>query len=348
MIPMISPVAGDALAALSALTLQEAEPSEAQDIVARLGRARPDHRIELLWEREGPLGAWRYTILLQPPTGPTFSLGVAHDDALPWVMRGARRWSDGDLVRVNTTIVSVEQAIRRIDNALEDPLLARRLVDECLIKESIKLERIEVTPAQLQQQMDAFRRTRRLHSIAAVQDWLDRSRLSQADLEDLLESAAAGSILRQRLTESKVEAHFEAHRSDFDIARIAQVGFDDRNAALRALEAVRSGTCDLYGAALANFQSTRSRASMSAVELRHLMRRGAELALRQAVFEAEPGNVVGPIDCDVHFIVAHVLEILPATLDASTRRAIEQMLFDDWLKQRHASAQIEWYRGDEH
>ena len=348
MTPAISPVASDALGALSSLTLEKAGPAEARRAIDRLGQACPDHRIELLWEREGPLGSWRYTVVMQSPAGLTFSLGVSRGDALPWVMRAARRWSDGDLVRVNSTIVSVEQAIRRIDSALEDPSLAQRLVDECLIKEAIGRERIRVTTTQLQDEMDAFRRARRLYGAAALQDWLARSRLIQVDLEELLESAAAARILRRRLTDGNVEAHFEAHRTDFDVACIAQVVFASRDAAQCAFEAVRSGACDLYVAALEKLRADPSRESASAVELRRLMRLDAVHAMGRVVFDARANDVVGPVDCGVHFIVARVLETAPATLDAFTRSAIEQRLFDDWLRQQRASAQIEWFRGDEH
>ena len=349
--PSVSPATSGALEALEALTalaMLGAGPAEAQRAIGRLGQACPDQRLELLWERDGPEGAWRYTVVVRPPTGLTFSLGVTRDDALAWVIRGARRWSDGDLVRVNSTVVRVEQAIRRIDAALANPSLARRLVDECLIQQAIEREHIDVTARQLQEEMDAFRRTRRLYGTTALHEWLQQCRLTQVELEQLLESAAATRVLRRRRVAKQVEAYFEAHRAAFDTACVAQVAFDDIGAAQRALAAIRSGSLDLYDVALERFQAAGSRCAAMTVEMRHLMRRDAEEAWQALVFDSRVGEVVGPIVCDGHVIVARVLALAPATLDEPTRDAVERLLFDDWLRQQRACAEIEWFRGDEH
>lgn len=347
--PSISSATTGALEALAALAMQGAGPAEAQRVIGRLGRVCPDQPVELLWERDGPVGAWRYTVVMRTPTGLTFSLGVARDDALPWVIRAARRWSDGDLVRVNSTVVRVEQAIRRIDAALENPSLARRLVDECLIQQAIEREHIKVTAMQLQEEMNAFRRTRRLYGATTLHEWLNQCRLTPVEIEQLLESVVATRILRRRRVDGQVDAYFEAHRAAFDTACIAQIAFDDIDAAQRALAAIRSGgSLDLYDVALERFQATGSRCATSAVELRRLMRRDAEEALQLLVFDSPVGEVVGPIVCGGHVIVARVLARDPATLDEPTRDAIEHLLFDDWLRQQRASAEIEWYHGDEH
>jgi len=69
--------------------------------------------------------------------------------------------------------------------------------------------------------------------------------------------------------------------------------------------------------------------------------------LAQAVFSAEPGEVVGPIACDGLFLVVRVWSIGPAALDDGVRDRIQRLLFDQWLSERRQAAQIEWFWHDE-
>jgi hypothetical protein len=43
------------------------------------------------------------------------SLSFCPDEELPWPLRGVGRWSDKDLVRVNNTLLRVEDAIAFLD-----------------------------------------------------------------------------------------------------------------------------------------------------------------------------------------------------------------------------------------
>ena len=44
-------------------------------------------------------------------------------------------------------------------------------------------------------------------------------------------------------------------------------------------------------------------------------------------------------------MVARVLAFRPAVADDATRAAIEQILFDEWLAERRARANVTWHWG---
>ena len=68
-------------------------------------------------------------------------------------------------------------------------------------------------------------------------------------------------------------------------------------------------------------------------------------ALRELVFAAKLGEVVGPVPFEERFGFAKVLERRPATLDEKTREAISATLFAEWLSERRGQASIEWFWG---
>ena len=75
-------------------------------------------------------------------------------------------------------------------------------------------------------------------------------------------------------------------------------------------------------------------------------RRQAEPALRDQLFAAAPGQLVGPVPVETGHALMRVLEIVPAQLDDRTRAVIKDILFEDWLAERRQAARIEWCWGN--
>ena len=62
-----------------------------------------------------------------------------------------------------------------------------------------------------------------------------------------------------------------------------------------------------------------------------------------ALPDARASDVVGPFwDGEAH-ILALILSLTPARLEAATARAIERLLFGQWLEARRVAADIEWF-----
>jgi hypothetical protein len=65
-----------------------------------------------------------------------------------------------------------------------------------------------------------------------------------------------------------------------------------------------------------------------------------------AVFTAAPGAVVGPVCSGAGYDIIRVLHLERARLDAPTRQAIAEWLFEEWLTARRQKATIEWFWGN--
>ena len=67
------------------------------------------------------------------------------------------------------------------------------------------------------------------------------------------------------------------------------------------------------------------------VTRRRLFRRDLPGPLAKALATAQPGELVGPVGTPEGFALVVVEERRPAELDAATRQALQDELFDAWL-----------------
>jgi putative peptide maturation system protein len=337
----------DALAWLMTLSRERVRPEAARSRLQLLRQQHPETQLELLWEEEAYDGSVHYDLLLHLPEGGTLSLSFCPDSALPWSLRGAHRWSEADLVRVNQCVLKVDQAIACLDFIWNETPLIERLLDACLIEETLEKEPIELPDAELQSEVDAFRRARRLYTAAETHAWIERHGITHEKLERLVASQARVARLRERVTDRDVEACFAARRAEFDTARIARIDFPDEERARQVAGQARRGEAEFHAAAQRRFMERAARPAASPRPLFEVVRRGQlPRPLADATFAVAPGQVVGPIRVGGRYALVRVLSLTPARLDEPTRQAIQEILFAEWLAERRRTASIEWCWGN--
>jgi len=337
----------DSVECLMSLGRDGVRPAEAQGHIRRLAALYPGTDMELLWELEPYDHSVHYDVLLRHSADCTVSLAVSGGRALPWPMRGVQRWSDSDLVRVNNTLLRVEQAIGLLDFIWDEARIATRLVDACLIQEELRKNPIELSDRELQRAVDGFRRAKQLYKAEDARRWMERRGMTQEKLEQLVGEHAKVAKLRARVAAGLVEAYFEAHRADFDSACIARIDFSDEGSAQRTYEQISSGAVGFFEAAQGSFLDASARGAPHCNGMFQLIQRGQGHAdVSSAVFATDAGELLRPLSTETGYAVIRVLGRSPARLDERTRGAIEQLLFDEWLAERRQTARIEWYWGD--
>jgi putative peptide maturation system protein len=331
---------------LIALVRDAARPGEAQARLQAIRKWYPHTRIDLVWEEEPYDGAVHYDALLRRPGEGTVSISYCPDRVLPWPLRGARRWSERDLLRVNQQVLEVGQAIGCLDFVWDDRRIVDRLVNVCLIQEALAKGLFQLTDDELQEAMDGFRRARGLYTAEETLRWMARRGMSHEQLEAYVRDDATVAALRRRVTAARVAPYWAAHRADFDAAGIARIDFADEAEAHCVAEQIRAGGRDFFETAQHRFLAAGGRGDEARPLLVRVRRREMPAVLAAAVFAASPGDVVGPVFAGDGFAVVRVLAHHPADLDAATRRAVEHLLFDEWLEERRRHAVIEWNWGN--
>jgi putative peptide maturation system protein len=321
-------------------------PEEASAHLRLLQQQYPSTAIDLLWEEEEYGQSVHYDALLHLDGEGTVSLSFCPEHTLPWPMRGVHRSSEADLVRVNNTVLKIDQAISCLDFIWDEARIIDHLVNFCLVREALNKDPIEPSDAELQLAMDGFRRAHRLYKVEDVHRWMERHGMSHGKLERLVAGQVMIAKLRDRVTAGRVEAYFKEHQADFDSAYCARIDFPDEEGAHRTCKQIRTGVMDFYEAAQQRFLAAACSGRLSGEIFAVVLRQQASPELRTAVFNAIPGTVLGPIRTGEGYAVVRVLSFVPACLDERTHRAITDILFEEWLAERRQAATIEWYWGN--
>jgi putative peptide maturation system protein len=334
----------DALAYLMTVHRDGLAPEEAQGRLRLLRGPHADTRMQLLWDQQAYDGSVHYDLLLEPKGGGgTVSLSWCPDSAVPWPLRGVHRWSDAELLRVNSVVLRVEDAVTFLDCVWREAPLRTRMIDVCLIREELAREPIEIGDEELQQAMDDFRRERGLATAEITQRWLQAQGLTHERFEELVLEERLLARLRARIAAGRVESAFAARRGQLEVARVARLDGAGEAEARALHRRIAGGEVDLLAAAAERFAAGGGAAPSLFATLRRCD--AAQDPLAAAVFAAAPGDLVGPVRVGAEWTLARVLSVTPAELDAPTRARVEELLFEEWLAERRRTAIIDWNWG---
>jgi putative peptide maturation system protein len=332
---------------LLALQREGVRPPDARGRLRLLRERHPDLGIDLLAEEEALDRSVHYDALLRRPGEGTISLSYCPERAVPWPLRGVHRWSESELVRVNGRALAVDAAMACLDFIWDEASIIERLVNMCLIQEELEQSPVELTDAELQQAMDRFRSAKKLFKAEDTFRWLAQHGMSQEKLEEYVSEFAIVPKLRDRIAASRVEEYFSQHSAEFDAARVARFEVADEGQARDLAEQIRTGAQDFFVAAeRAFFEAAERGVPLKANLFARIERRQAEPALRDQLFAAAPGQVLGPVAAESGNALVRLLALIPARLDEHTRTAIKDILFRDWLSERRQASRIEWCWGN--
>jgi putative peptide maturation system protein len=338
--------ADDCLAALVDYLCNAAQrrltPARARAELAALFAAHPalDWRLVATWQEHSE--AYEFDVLVRHhQIAGTLCIAFNQERNLPWTLIGAQRWSERDFVRVNDSVLKVEDVVASLDFIWSEMRIALRLVDLCLMRAELERAPVAVGDAELQQGMDDFRRRHGLHTVAATDEWLQRRGLTQPGLERRIADELAFTKLIDRIVANEVKDYFEAHRDDFAIVELARYWFRDEVAAALAHRELSRGAGMHLRSAGDSARGTSAKMSLDAVCLIELTEADRELArtvpLGAATLRRAP---------DGGHEVLLVLANRQPTLNDHVRALIKKILFNRWLDAQRKQAAIEWNWGD--
>ena len=331
-----------ALPILAATVRQQLPPDEAVKLLEPLRAGMPALSLRLTGEFERASARYSYDLLLRLPGQPTLCLSCSADEALPWSMRGAQYWQESHLVRVDDSVLTIDQALTEMEVQLRDASVTDRFVHSCLAREEIARQGITPDGAQVQEAMDALRRTYGLLTAEATHEWLARRGMRHFDLERIARNYAAVRELKRRIADDRVEPHFESNRPKYCQADVLTLQYACEQEAMAAAEGFRSGTMDA-ARLLAAIGATISQSSHGAGGVLRTLT--ADDPGTHAIF-SDHERVTSPRLEQGRYLVHVVLMRRDATLDDRTRAAIAEELFSEWLAERRKCASITWYWGD--
>jgi putative peptide maturation system protein len=332
---------GESLEYLCALSRDQVRPEDALRRLGRLQKGYAECELDLLWEEDPYSKTIHYDLLLHVEGEGSVSLSVCPQGGTPWPLRGLQRRRERDLVRVNCDTVDIMTAMAVIDTMRDKTQVMAHLVYQCLVRGAVRDSALEVADAEVEAVVDEFRRRRGLYGVEQTNEWLAQRGMTLDDLYKMLAPEAAKIKLRDEIAQGRIEEYFASHEREFDTARLARLAVRGEKDARRLYEKLSVDELDFFEAAQRQFLEDAQRGTGELLVV--VRREQMPTAYADAIFRAEPGELVGPFQNGDEYDIARVLQISRAKLDQDTRETVKDRLFQEWVERQRQKATIEWF-----
>ena len=298
--------------------------------------SHPEVQADLLVDQPPGAPMVEYDLLIGHPDGGTVALSWRADHGSPWCVEHTEHWAANFVLSVNDVHVTVQHAILSLKLAAQrSPDVFASLVDEQLIGQEIEKDPPPVSDEELQAEADVVRAANNLHRADATLRWLEEMSISIERFEDLLRFGVQVRKLKERVAGERVAAYFDSHAALYDTIQFFRVDAKDEEHIRRLADAART---EGFWPALQAW-STEARG----VGVRGSLASQYALEAPPAVSAAEPGTILGPLADGQRHWMAAILGRLAGRLDEQTRAAIRDVLFEEWLAERRAGADVRWH-----
>ena len=328
----------DGVSMLIALPRTRDAVSEARVQLNSFRQAHPHVRADLLVDQPPLSARIDYDLLLQNNDKGTVALSWRPDDATPWALNYAEHWAANLVLSVNDRRISVQDALllfklaRHEESGLLDKLLSYALIQDALREHPQPVHSLEIQAA-----ADRFRISRDLYSAETTHQWLKETGLTPKAVEKFLAELVQTRKLKKSVVRGRVEDYFEQHKDELDTVQVFEVTTATMMMASKLASQAR---------AKGLLMALHERRALVPAEDENLegvlvSRCAGDQPLLPP--KAGPGTVTGPTLTKSKYSVAEVVNRYPAKLDARTRAAIENTLFQEWLNQRRKQVDVRWH-----
>ncbi len=188
----------------------------------------------------------------------------------------------------------------------------------------------EASADEIQQFSDTFRAVQGLHSATETMDFLEQNGLTVDDFEEFCEEAVLTNILLEHLADERAIAeYFVNNRSDLDLARVSVIVVAGEDLANEIAMQVTEDGEDFHQ--LAREHSIDEQTKYAGGYVGAVSRSMLPPEVAAKVFNADPGDLVGPFEAEGMFQLIRVEEVSRAELGDEIKEAIKERIFNEWL-----------------
>jgi len=212
---------------------------------------------------------------------------------------------------------------------------------DAIYKEAVKLKEarkmahdlgLSPTDDDLQQFADNYRKMHGLITAEETYAFLVKRGLSEDDFEQYCEGTLLIERLKDHLADrDKIQEFFVNNRPDFDRARISVIVVKDQNLADEIYMQVVEEGGDFHTLARKHSIDISTKHAGGHVGL--IKRKMLNQSTAAKVFNASPGEIIGPINCDGVYQLILVEDIQKAELTDYVFGEIRERIFEEWFSQ---------------
>ncbi len=245
------------------------------------------------------------------------------------------------IVKIDDEVIDVEDFVKILKLTGQFQGLIEQLVRDKLTVRAAKKQGITVSPEEIQERADQFRRIQGLHRAADTNHYFDALGISLDDFEVFItDSLYQEKMMEKVCSERAVEEYFQLHSPKFDSIEVSHIVLDTEGKAKEMISYLREDPDSFAEMAREHSMAeTREQGGLIGKVLRGSLKTDIEAK----VFNAAVGDLLGPFpspDGEFHEIFA-VNARHPATLDEDTATEVRRLLRESWLQARSQEHIIE-------
>jgi parvulin-like peptidyl-prolyl isomerase len=235
------------------------------------------------------------------------------------------------IVRIDDEVIGIEDFVRTLKLTGQFEGLIEQLVRDKLTVRAAKKQGIPVSPEEIQERADQFRRVQGLHRAADMNHYLDTLGVSLDEFESFMtDSLYQEKMMEQVCNDKAVEKYFKLNSPKFDSIEVSHIVLDTESKA-KEMIAVLIDDPDSF-AEMAREHSIVDTREQGGV-IGKVLRGSLKTDIEAKVFNASAGDLLGPFpSSDKSFYEIFAVNAkYPATLDEDTAAEVRRLLREEWL-----------------
>jgi parvulin-like peptidyl-prolyl isomerase len=245
------------------------------------------------------------------------------------------------IVRIDDEVIGTDDFIRTLKLTGQFDSLVEQLVRDKLTVRAAKKQGVPVTPEEVQERADQFRRSQGLHRAADMNHYLDTLGVSLDEFEDFItDGLFQEKMMEQVCSDEAVEQYFKLNSPRFDSVEVSHIVLDTEGKAKEMMSALADDP-DSF-AEMAREHSVDEARERGGV-IGKVLRGSLKPDLEARVFNAAPGDLLGPFPSPdrAFYEIFAVNAKYPATLDEDIAIEVRRLLREEWLVARSQEHIIE-------
>ena len=226
-------------------------------------------------------------------------------------------------------LIEASEIIELLRRELQLKTFTQKVWQKKVIEKAAQERGLTVTPEEIQVVGDQLRREKRLEKAADTIAWLVDQMISVEDLEAGIRDRLLAQKLAEHLFSKEVEKVFVQNRLQFDQIILYQIVVTKPQLAQELFYQIQEGEISFFDAAHL-YDIDENRRHLCGCEGK-VYRWGLKPDIAVAVFSAQPGEVIRPIETERGYHLFLVEKFLPAELTPQRYQEILHNMFNEWL-----------------
>jgi parvulin-like peptidyl-prolyl isomerase len=197
---------------------------------------------------------------------------------------------------------------------------------------------IDISGDTLQTELEFFREERELYLEEELFAWMDDHGIGEEELVELLLTRIRPQLARASFTRQQVEAYYINHMLRFETVELYQLVTEEEGAALELRLQLEEESLPFQMLALEHSIDAQTKPACG--YLGHRKREELRPEWEAAVFGAQEGQVVGPLQGELGYCLLLIARKHKPVLDEELEQIIREALYEEWLDDARKRAPV--------